>query len=147
MTIVNAGHTHPHAHDQSCHCVACRPLERPCGCFGCQQLVQAPNMMPTDIERQGLQQFLQSLTQQGWLAHEVMLDGAWHHTPSIEQTLEHSNQCSKPIIRVLKDGDKTGVIRFAWGRGNAGLIDDHSASYGLGRAIEQARSALAAPAP
>ena len=33
MTIVNAGHTHPHAHDQSCHCVACRPLERPCGCY------------------------------------------------------------------------------------------------------------------
>ena len=103
-------------------------------------------MTPTSIERSLLQQFLQALFQQGWQPHEVMLDGAWHHTPGIEQTLHHIGQSTPPLIRVIKDGDKTGVILFAGGREPAGLVADHSHSYGLGEAIDLARCGLAAPA-
>ncbi len=28
-------HTHPHKPDHDCHCVFCKPLERPCDCSGC----------------------------------------------------------------------------------------------------------------
>lgn len=30
-----SGHVHPHPFNEDCHCVVCRPLERPCGCAGC----------------------------------------------------------------------------------------------------------------
>ena len=36
------GHTHPHEKSRGCHCVQCRPLERPCGCNGCRSLAQQP---------------------------------------------------------------------------------------------------------
>lgn len=29
------GHVHPHKLSRNCHCVFCRPLERPCNCEGC----------------------------------------------------------------------------------------------------------------
>jgi hypothetical protein len=32
------GHNHPHPKDENCHCITCRPLERPCGCPGCEEL-------------------------------------------------------------------------------------------------------------
>lgn len=32
------GHIHPHVISRDCHCVKCRPLERPCGCRGCEDL-------------------------------------------------------------------------------------------------------------
>jgi hypothetical protein len=35
------GHTHPHSHDPNCHCVVCRPLERPCGCKSCSRIENA----------------------------------------------------------------------------------------------------------
>ncbi len=31
-------HIHPHAKNTNCHCVVCRPLERPCNCTGCDNL-------------------------------------------------------------------------------------------------------------
>lgn len=33
---VTVCHIHPHAEDVGCHCSTCRPLERPCGCAGCE---------------------------------------------------------------------------------------------------------------
>ena len=36
------GHTHPHEMSSGCHCVQCRPHERPCGCNGCRSLTQQP---------------------------------------------------------------------------------------------------------
>lgn len=43
---VGSGHTHPHEKRANCHCIRCRPLERPCDCDGCRalttRLVSAP---------------------------------------------------------------------------------------------------------
>lgn len=36
-----AGHSHPHPAAPDCHCVSCRPLERPCGCAGCASLAKS----------------------------------------------------------------------------------------------------------
>ena len=36
------GHTHPHEMSSGCHCVQCRPHERPCGCNGCRSLAGQP---------------------------------------------------------------------------------------------------------
>jgi hypothetical protein len=32
-------HSHPHLFDENCHCIVCRPLERPCYCKDCKALV------------------------------------------------------------------------------------------------------------
>lgn len=35
------GHQHPHPRSALCHCSVCRPLERPCGCEGCERISRA----------------------------------------------------------------------------------------------------------
>lgn len=40
------GHQHPHEKNADCHCVACRPLERPCDCEGCMRLMSGSGKPP-----------------------------------------------------------------------------------------------------
>jgi hypothetical protein len=35
------GHVHPHSLNPNCHCVACKPLERPCACKSCARIENA----------------------------------------------------------------------------------------------------------
>lgn len=35
-------HNHPHPPQASCHCVVCKPLERPCDCEGCRAVKPVP---------------------------------------------------------------------------------------------------------
>lgn len=103
-------------------------------------------MTVTTTDRNNLQQLLQSLKEQGWLPHEVLLEGYWQHTPSIEGVLAQIEQCEPPVLRVMKgsfeEGFHAGIIRFRFDAGVAGLIDDHTVSHNFGVAIERVRHEL-----
>lgn len=37
-------------HDKNCHCVECRPLERPCDCSWCHELKTSNKLTPITKE-------------------------------------------------------------------------------------------------
>ena len=47
---VGSGHTHPHKKRANCHCIRCRPLERPCDCDGCRSLTTRLVSAPVGVE-------------------------------------------------------------------------------------------------
>lgn len=87
-----------------------------------------------------LERLLQCLSNQGWMPFEVLREGAWRSTSTIEAVLRDIGECEPPVIRLLKDGTQTAAVRLAWGRGPANLVDDHTASSGFADAMEKAKA-------
>lgn len=97
-------------------------------------------MTATVLDLHHLERLLQSLEKQGWLPFEVMKEAAWQSSTSIPDMLQDIVKCDPPVIRMLKDGTKTAMVKLAWGLGPTQLVQDHSESSGFDEAIARARA-------
>lgn len=97
-------------------------------------------MTATVLDLHHLERLLQSLEKQGWLPYEVMKDSAWQSSTSIPDMVRDIVKCDPPVIRLLKDGTQTALVKLAWGIGPTQLVQDHSESSGFDEAIAKARA-------
>ena len=97
-------------------------------------------MTATVLDLHHLERLLQSLEKQGWLPYEVMKDSAWQSSTSIPDMVRDIVKCDPPVIRLLKDGTQTALVKLAWGLGPTQLVQDHSESSGFDEAIAKARA-------
>lgn len=97
-------------------------------------------MTATVLDLHHLERLLQSLEKCGWLPFEVMKDAAWQSSASIPDMLRDIVKCDPPVIRLLKDGTQTALVKLAWGLGPTQLVQDHSESAGFDEAIAKARA-------
>lgn len=104
-------------------------------------------MTATVLDLHHLERLLQSLEKHGWLPYEVMKDSAWQSSTSIPDMLQDIVKCDPPVIRMLKDGTKTALVKLAWGLGPTQLVQDHSESSGFDMAIAKARAEVEHIAP
>ncbi|MGG2576095.1 hypothetical protein ACQYZY_28710 [Pseudomonas aeruginosa] len=97
-------------------------------------------MTATVLDLHHLERLLQSLEKHGWLPYEVMKDSAWQSSTSIPDMVRDIVKCDPPVIRLLKDGTQTALVKLAWGLGPTQLVQDHSESSGFDEAIAKARA-------
>jgi len=97
-------------------------------------------MTATVLDLHHLERLLQSLEKQGWLPFEVMKEAAWQSSTSIPDMVRDIVKCDPPVIRLLKDGTQTALVKLAWGLGPTQLVQDHSESSGFDMAIAKARA-------
>ncbi|MGP0171242.1 hypothetical protein ACSVIJ_05090 [Pseudomonas sp. NCHU5208] len=96
-------------------------------------------MSATILDLHHLERLLQTLGKLGWEPFDVMQAGAWQSSTSIPAMLKDIVQCDPPVLRMLKDGTQTGLVKLAWGLGPTQLVQDHSESSGFDEAIAKAR--------
>ena len=97
-------------------------------------------MSATVLDLHHLERLLLSLEKQGWRPFEVMNEAAWQSSTSIPDMLNDIVKCYPPVIRLLKDGTQTALVKLAWGLGPTQLVQDHSESSGFDVAIAKARA-------
>ncbi|WP_057392378.1 hypothetical protein [Pseudomonas aeruginosa] len=92
---------------------------------------------PSDPARQLLSQ----LELSGWKSYEVMQDGAWVSTPSIDSVIVAIQNTAKPVLRLIKNGSQTAVVMLA-AKDSGKVVEDHTNSFGFAEAIAQALADL-----
>lgn len=87
---------------------------------------------------QSLEALLVRLQGRGWVAFEVLSDGAWEQCSGISATVNACSRQSRPVVRFLRAGVDTSAIRFDWVGPTGVQVNDHTTSYSFGQAITAA---------
>ena len=95
-------------------------------------------MTPTQQDLSNLSMLLQGLAFAGWTPVEVLCGNDSEAATTSQAVIEKIKKHDIPLLRMVKDGSKTGVMKLEWGQPYKNMIAGMSLSYGFNQAVEQA---------